>query len=119
MLRNSMTDDDLDERNEWPVLPVGGVARDRHGLCRNARPAKIPCRERRKSVCRFVKGSPSGGMKHLGDGGSDDAAWKDVRPSKREEIRGVIERLSKPSKIRSIFGSGLTEHAKSMEDPWT
>ena len=80
-----MIDDDLDERNEWPVLPVGGVARDRHGLCRNARPAKIPCREKSKSVCRFVKGSLSGGMKHPVDGGSDDVAWEDVRPSRKEK----------------------------------
>ena len=64
-----------------------------------------------------VRGSLSGNMKRVIDGDSDDVAWKDVRPSKREEIRGVIERLSKPSKIRSIFGSGLTEHAKKYGGP--
>ena len=56
-------------------------------------------------------------MKHPVDGGSDDVAREDDRSSKREEIRGVIERLSKPSKIRSIFGSGLTEHAKKYGGP--
>ena len=48
-----------------------------------------------------------------------DTNWEDhyVRPSRREEIRGVIERLSKPSTIRSIFGSGLTEQAKKYGGP--
>ena len=48
-----------------------------------------------------------------------DTNWEDhnVRSSRKEKIRGIIERLSKPSKIRSIFGPGLTEHAKKYGAP--
>ena len=50
---------------------------------------------------------------------AQDTNWEDhnVRSSRKEKIRGIIERLSKPSKIRSIFGPGLTEHAKKYGAP--
>ena len=45
---------------------------------------------------------------------SKDTNWKDhnVRSSKREIVKGMIERLSGPSKEDSTFGPELTEHAK-------
>ena len=64
-----------------------------------------------------VKGSLSGSGKRAVDAKSDAIAGEDVQPSRREKIRGIIERLSKPSKIRSIFGPGLTEHAKKYGAP--
>ena len=43
-----------------------------------------------------------------------DTSWEDhnVRSSKREIVKGMIERLSGPSKADSTFGPELTEHAK-------
>ena len=61
---------------------------------------------------QLLHGQPLGAMQANGH-----VAWKDARMSKKEEIRGVIERLSKPSEIRSIFGTGLTEHAKKYGGP--
>ena len=64
-----------------------------------------------------IKESLSGNGKRAVDAKRDAVVGKDAQPSRREKIRGIIERLSKPSKIRSIFGPGLTEHAKKYGAP--
>ena len=64
-----------------------------------------------------VKGSLSGSGKRAVDAKSDAIAGEDVQPSRKERVNGMIARLSKPSKIRSIFGPGLTEHAKKYGAP--
>ena len=110
--RNAMTTDDLDGYNEWPVLPISWVTRSVHGFHRHAQPSIISCQEKSQPVCQLAAGSSSGNMIRSCDEDTGHVARGDVRPSRREIIRGMIERLSKPSKTRSIFGPELTEHAK-------
>lgn len=112
-----MTKDDLDEHKGSPVLPTGGASRNLRGLCRKPEPPEISCQEKSQPACQLAAGSSSGNMIRSCDEDTGHVAREDVRPSRKEKIRGIIERLSKPSKIRSIFGSGLTEHAKKYGGP--
>ena len=59
-----------------------------------------------------VKGSLSGSGKRAVDAKSDAIAGEDVRPSKNEIVRGMIERLSGPSRADLPRGPELTEHGK-------
>ena len=36
---------------------------------------------------------------------------------RRKKINEIIERLSKPSKVKSVFGPELTEHARKFHAP--
>ena len=107
-----MTKDDLDEHNGSPVLPTGGTSRNLRGLCRKPKPPEISCQEKSRPVCQLAAGSSSGNMIRSCDEDIGHVAREDVRPSRRDIVRGMIDRLSKPSKTRSIFGPELTEHAK-------
>lgn len=107
-----MTKDDLDEHSGSPALSTGGAPRNLCGLCRNSEPLEISCQEKNQPVCHLAAGSLSGNMIRSCDEEIGHVAREDVRPSRREIIGAMLERLSKPSKTRSIFGPELTDRAK-------
>ena len=59
-----------------------------------------------------VKESLSGNGKRAADAKGDAVAGEDARSSKREIVKGMIERLSGPSRADLPRGPELTEHGK-------